>query len=363
MHSPNGLSFVARLDMADIGAAQHIADMLTEMLDPDRTAVALFERPDGGWTVQAHFDAAPDGSLRDLIERIAGVEAARALHFESVQKQDWVAASLADLKPVRAGRFMVHGRHDRARVPPNVIGIEIEAALAFGTGHHGTTRGCLLALEALVKQQRRRKRGRASSAPPPYGEVGARRQAGAGWGSLGDTRASQQLPPSPTLPHKGGGSAQQTGQARRTFKQDGRKKILDVGTGTGVLAIAAAKALRSNGVLASDIDIAAIRVACANAQANRVGPFVVFVHAPGVDRRHFRTRGPYDLIFANILLGPLKALARPIGRLLARRGRVILSGLLEAQANAALCAYRAQGLRLERRITLEGWTTLVLARG
>jgi ribosomal protein L11 methyltransferase len=328
MHSPNSLSFVARLDLADIGAARHIADMLTEMLDPDRTAVALFERPDGGWTVQAHFDAAPDESLRDLIETVAGAEAARALHLESLQKQDWVAASLADLKPVRAGRFMVHGRHDRARVSPNAIGIEIEAALAFGTGHHGTTRGCLLALEALVKQQRRCKRGRASSSPPPYREAGARRQARA---------------------------------RRRAFKQDGRKRILDVGTGTGVLAIAAAKALRS-GVLASDIDIAAIRVACANAQANRVGPFVVFVHAPGVDRRHFRTRGPYDLIFANILLGPLKALARPIGRLLARRGRVILSGLLEAQANAALSAYRAQGLRLERRITLEGWTTLVLAR-
>ena len=317
MHSPNSLSFVARLDMVDIGAARYIADILTEMLDPERTAVALFERPDGGWTVQAHFDAAPDESLRELIETIAGAEAARTLHFESVQKQDWVAASLADLKPVRAGRFLVHGRHDRARVPPNAIGIEIEAALAFGTGHHGTTRGCLLALEAMVKQQKRRKRGPASLQP---------------------------------------------GQPRRAFERDGRKKILDVGTGTGVLAIAAAKALRS-GVLASDIDIAAIRVARANAQANRVGPFVAFVHAPGVDRAHFRRRGPYDLIFANILLGPLKGLARPIGRLLARRGRVILSGLLEAQANAALCAYRAQGLRLERRITLEGWTTLVLARG
>jgi ribosomal protein L11 methyltransferase len=362
MHSPNGLSFVARLDMADIGAAQHIADMLTEMLDPDRTAVALFERPDGGWTVQAHFDAAPDESLRKLIETVAGAEAARTLHFESVQKQDWVAASLADLKPVRAGRFLVHGRHDRARVPPNAIGIEIEAALAFGTGHHGTTRGCLLALEALVKQQQRRKRGRASSSLPPYGEFGAPWQARAGLGSACDTRVPQQLPPSPTLPHRGGGSAQQTGQARRTFEQDGRKTILDVGTGTGVLAIAAAKALRS-GVLASDIDIVAIRVARANARANGAGPFVAFVHAPGVDRRHFRTRGPYDLIFANILLGPLKGLARPIGQLLARRGRIILSGLLEAQANAALCAYRAQGLRLERRITLEGWTTLVLARG
>ena len=138
--------------------------------------------------------------------------------------------------------------------------------------------------------------------------------------------------------------------------------MLDVGTGTGVLAIAAAKALRSR-VLASDIDAAGVDVARGNARANGVAPLVEFIHAAGVGRRRFRERGPYDLIFANILLGPLKGLARPIARLLAPRGRVILSGLLASQAGAIVSAYRAQGLRLERRLTLEGWTTLVLMRG
>ena len=200
MHSPSGLSFVARLDVPDIGAAQRIADGLTETLDPAVPSRCL--KADGGWTVQAHFEAAPDESgLRTLVETIAGAEAARALHFEPVQKRDWVAASLADLKPVRAGRFIVHGRHDRARVPPNAIGIEIEAALAFGTGHHGTTRGCLLALEAVVKRSgRRRIRRRALSSPPPCGEVGAPRQARAGWGSFGDALTLQQPPPSPNPP-------------------------------------------------------------------------------------------------------------------------------------------------------------------
>ena len=362
MHSPSGLSFVAHLDVRDIGAAQRIADGLTETLDPDRTAVALFERPDGGWTVQAHFEAAPEESaLRNLVDTISGAEAARALHFETVQKQDWVAASLADLKPVRAGRFIVHGRHDRGRVPPNAIGIEIEAALAFGTGHHGTTRGCLLALEAVMKRQKRRKRPRALSSPPPL----RGRSTGAGWPALVGRGVHRTLgrksPPSPTLPLKGGGSAPHVRHRIRQNHQ-GKKRTLDVGTGTGVLAIAAAKALRCR-VLASDIDSAAITVARANAWANGAGPLIAFIPAAGVDRRRFRERGRYDLIFANILLGPLKGLARPIARLLAPRGRVILSGLLAAQANAALSAYRAQGLRLEHRMTLEGWTTLVLVSG
>jgi ribosomal protein L11 methyltransferase len=148
-------------------------------------------------------------------------------------------------------------------------------------------------------------------------------------------------------------------QERRGATQ---KKILDVGTGTGVLAIAAAKAFRC-AVLASDIDAAAVRVARENARENGAAPLIEFICAAGVSQRRFRERGRYDLIFANILLGPLKGLARPIAGLIAPGGRVVLSGLLAAQANTALSVYRARGLRLQRRITLEGWTTLILVSG
>jgi ribosomal protein L11 methyltransferase len=203
----------------------------------------------------------------------------------------------------------VHGRHDRARVRPNRIGIEIEAALAFGTGHHGTTRGCLLALDQIVKQQR----------PSPLPASGARE------------------------------------------KRIRRLRVLDVGTGTGVLAIAAAKALRT-GVLASDIDPLAVTVARENARLNGAAPLIEFIHAAGLDARRFRARGPFGLILANILLGPLVRLARPMTRLLAPGARVVLSGLLSSHAQTALTAYRAQGLVLEGRIVLDEWTTLVLRR-
>ena len=135
--------------------------------------------------------------------------------------------------------------------------------------------------------------------------------------------------------------------------------ILDLGTGSGVLAIAAARALRQR-VLATDIDPEAVRVARANARLNRAGDLVQIVRADGVDRHAIRARAPFDLIFANILLGPLQRFAAPLTRLMAPGGRIVLSGLLAAQANAAIAAYDA--LALERRITLEGWTTLVFAR-
>jgi ribosomal protein L11 methyltransferase len=278
--------------------ARRIAGRLAEALDPDCTAVAAFEDGDG-WAVAIHFGAAPDDAgLRALVGEIAGPAAAAELRLETVAATDWVAASLAGLAPVRAGRFLVHGAHDRGRVAPNQIGIEIEAALAFGTGHHGTTRGCLLALDALAK----RSAGRAA-----------------------------------------------------------RMRVLDIGTGTGVLAIAAAKALRAP-VLASDIDPQAVSVARVNARRNRVGELVEVVRAPGKTAPRLRRRGPYDLVLANILLEPLRRLARPIARLAARRAQVVLSGLLPRQANAIVSAGRTVGLRLERRIDLDGWTTLVMRR-
>jgi ribosomal protein L11 methyltransferase len=286
----SGNTSLARL-VCDEKTAKRLSDTLAETLEADETAVAAFEAPDGRWIVEIHFETPPDeAAIRRLIADVTDAE----VTFDTIEQKDWVAASLADLKPVIAGRFTVHGAHDRTAVAPNRIGIEIEAALAFGTGHHGTTRGCLLALDGLLKERRPR-------------------------------------------------------------------RILDVGTGTGVLAIAAARALR-HGVLASDIDPEAVRVARENMQLNRCGALVTCVRAAGLADARFRARAPFDLVFANILLPPLKRLASPLARVLAPDTRVVLSGLLAEQENAALAAYRPHGLKLVRRIPLGEWVTLVLAR-
>ncbi len=212
--------------------------------------------------------------------------------FDAIQAKDWVKASLEDLVPVPAGRFVVHGQHDRARVTANKIGIEIEAALAFGTGHHGTTRGCLLLLDHVLKAHRPR-------------------------------------------------------------------RVLDLGTGTGVLAIAAAKALRGP-VLASDIDPLSVRVARENAHLNQTGHLVETIQATGFSAPQFAQRGPFDLILANILANPLRQLAGPMARHLAPSASVILSGLLTHQASSVIAAYRARGLVPVRHLRIEGWSSLLL---
>jgi ribosomal protein L11 methyltransferase len=245
------------------------------------------------------------------------------LQFGSVEAADWVRQSLAGLQPVEAGRFIVHGAHDRTRVPFHRIGIEIEAALAFGTGHHGTTRGCLLALDAICKAKKRSKltqtltRFAHANRPPPF-----------------------------------------RGRETNTSAQT-RMRILDVGTGSGVLAIAAARALHAR-VLATDIDAFAVKTARRNAWLNRAGKLVSVVQADGVGARAIRAHGPYDLIVANILLGPLKRIATPLRSLAAPAGRIVLSGILPSQANAVIAAYRP--LVLQRRLDIDGWTTLVLVR-
>ncbi len=287
---------VARLICDGEAAARRISDTLGETLDAQDTACGSFEGDDGQWQVALHFRLAPDEAVvRDLVALAAGDAAGQALTFETVAAKDWVAESLSGLTPVRAGRFIVHGAHDRVSIKPNDLGIEIEAALAFGTGHHGTTRGCLLALADLAKQ-------------------------------------------------------------RRFYN------VLDLGTGSGVLAIAAAKIFHTR-MLGTDIDRIAVIAAQSNARLNRAGPWLSFAHATGTKAPVISARAPYDLIFANILLAPLLRLAVPLSALVAPNGRLVLSGLLPSHTNAVLSIYRAQGLTLVKRSILEGWATLVLKRG
>jgi ribosomal protein L11 methyltransferase len=145
----------ATFAIGDERTARRVVDLLNESLDDGQAAVAAFERPDGRWDVSVHFAEPPaQASIRELVALSAGADVAQRITFDTVDAKDWVAASLEDLIPVPAGRFVVHGRHDRARVPSNKLGIEIEAALAFGTGHHGTTRGCLLLLGEVLRSRR-----------------------------------------------------------------------------------------------------------------------------------------------------------------------------------------------------------------
>ena len=290
----NSSTTVARL-ACDEQTARRLAAYLGESLDGEDTACAAFEDGAGRWQVAIHFRQPPEeANLRSLVAIAAGEAASRLLTIEPVAAADWVAQSLADLKPVRVGRFLVHGAHDRAKLRANDIGIEIEAALAFGTGHHGTTRGCLQALADLAKRRHVR-------------------------------------------------------------------RVLDVGTGSGILAIAAAGLLHAR-ITASDIDARAIETARGNAHINRAVPLVTFMRASGTAARAITSAAPYQLIFANILLGALTRLAVSLCRLTAPGARIVLSGLLPSHANAALAIYRARGLVLEKRFTLDGWVTLVMHR-
>jgi ribosomal protein L11 methyltransferase len=279
--------------IGDEPTARRVADLLNESIDDDEAAVAAYERPDGRWDISMHFAEAPDqAAIRELVSLAAGDEVAQHITFDTVEAKDWVAASLEDLVPVPAGRFIVHGRHDRARIAANKLGIEIEAALAFGTGHHGTTRGCLLLL----------------------------------------------------------------GEVLRSYQP---RRVLDLGTGTGVLAIAAAKALRRR-ILASDIDSVSVHVARDNARLNGVGNLVEAICATGFSAPQFAIRAPFDLVLANILANPLKQMATPMAAHLAPSALVILSGLLPHQARSVIASYRARGLILRRHLKIDGWSSLLL---
>ena len=311
--------------ITDETTAQAIADALSEMFDPEDLAASAFEiasleavaanRPimvgkEGAmgtllpaegepWRAEIHFAEAPDeDEIRAIIAEIAGEDAAKAVVFSEIAAQDWVATSLEGLDPVAAGRFVVHGAHDRDKVKPNQIGIEIEAALAFGTGHHGTTRGCLLHLDAMLK--------------------------------------------------------------RLSLKKN--MQIVDIGSGTGVLAFAAAKALKMR-VEAGEIDPDSVEIAWSNARLNKVGAFVRPVVAAGLQHPILRGTRRYDLVFANILARPLRKLAPEIARATAWDGELILSGLLYRDVPGVLAAYGAHGFRLVSRRNLDGWASLILKRG
>ena len=245
--------------------------------------------------MEAYFGFEPDEEeVRALIAAASDEETARAAIFGVTEKRDWVAGALAGLTPVRAGRFLVHGRHDRARVGLNDVGVEIEAGLAFGTGHHGTTRGCLLHFDRLLKRRR-------------------------------------------------------------------PERVIDVGCGAGVLAIAAAKALRRK-VWLGDIDPVAVQVANANARLNGVGSLCRAIVSRGVEARALREGAPYDVVLANILAKPLRLIAPSLAAATAPDGVAILSGLLLADVPGVLASWRAQGFYLAERIDLEGWASLRLRR-
>lgn len=286
---------VIRLDL-DEATAKRVADVLEDAFPFGETSISAFETGRDAWRVEVF--GGPElttAELASALREALGPESA-GLRVEegAIDEADWVAKSLAGLNPVPAGRFVVHGGHDRDKVPQGAIGIEIEAALAFGTGHHGTTRGCLLAIDELLKE--------------------------------------------------------------RHFD-----RVLDLGTGAGVLAIAIALAQQSS-VLATDIDEVSARIAGENAEANGAGAFVSSVHAPGFDHPVFAERAPFDLIVANILAGPLVALAPDVARHLAPDGVVVLSGLMTPEEPTVRDAYVAEGLTLASSGRIDGWSTVVLRR-
>lgn len=272
--------------------AERIARALEEAADPSPVAVGLFDRGGGRFEVFAHYAEEPRrDTLLELIAEAAGGDVTGELSIEDIAPEDWVTLSQGKRGPVEAGRFFVHGSHDRHRAPAHRFVIEIDAGRAFGTAHHATTRGCLLALDALIKRKRPR-------------------------------------------------------------------SIVDLGTGTGILAIAAANALKRT-VLATDDDPVAVAIARNNARLNCAGTVIRVLEARGFAHPRLR-RVKADLIIANLLERAHWQLAPHFGGHLAPGGAAIISGLTQAQAPGIEARMRAHGFAMEMRIILDGWTTLVM---
>ncbi len=286
-------SFSALTTLPGAARGQALADAL-EQLQPAPTGVGIFEVEDGAglWEVGGYFLERPDSLALALL---AAAHDARPFVISEIPDKDWVSEVRRELTPVHAGRFVVYGGHDADNVPSQKIGLHIEAAMAFGTGHHGTTQGCLLAFDALLKQ----------------GLVA--------------------------------------------------RNVADIGAGTAVLAMAAANVLRGR-FIASDIDPIATETARANVAANGLRGRVQALTSVGFRHPQLHVRAPYDLVFANILAGPLKKLAPEMAAHTAGGSILILSGILNQQARGVEATYMGFGFAPVERRKIGEWTTLTLRR-
>ncbi|MFS8145581.1 50S ribosomal protein L11 methyltransferase [Rhizobium sp. BR 249] len=277
--------------------AERILDLLSEVFGEEDFAIGTTEVDEKKdiWEASVYMMAEDEAEVRSRVEAALEIAFPDArLQREVIPDVDWVVKSLEGLKPVRAGRFLVHGSHDRDKVRSGDIAIEIDAGQAFGTGHHGTTAGCLEVIDAVVRSRRVR-------------------------------------------------------------------NALDLGTGSGVLAIAVRK-LRNIPVLATDIDPVATKVAAENVRRNGIASGIVVRTAPGFHSTAFSEHGPFDLIIANILARPLIRMAPQLAAHLAPGGSVILSGILAAQRWKVIAAYSGARLRHVRTIWRNGWVTIHLDR-
>ncbi|GAC1040652.1 50S ribosomal protein L11 methyltransferase [Rhizobium sp. No.120] len=277
--------------------AGQVLDLMTPVFEDEELPIATTEIDEKNdvWEASIYLYAADEDEVRGRFEALLKPTFADlVVQKEVLPDIDWIAKSLEGLKPVRAGRFLVHGSHDRDKVGPSDIAIEIEAGQAFGTGHHGTTAGCLETIEKVLVSRRVR-------------------------------------------------------------------NALDLGTGSGVLAIAVRK-LRNIPVLATDIDPIAVRVAKENVRSNGIASGVTLETAPGFHSTAFSRHGPFDLIIANILARPLIKMAPQLVAHLAPGGSVILSGILAEQRWKVLAAYNGVNLRHVRTIWRNGWVTIHLDR-
>jgi len=274
--------------------AYALVDAVMAREDLAVTASAHEDEASGEWVFEATCDSEPDlDSFAELARATLGGDVSFTL--EPIDPDvNWVAKSLEGLAPVIAGGFYIYGSHETRPVPSGLTGIRIDAAEAFGTGHHETTTGCLEAID-------------------------------------------------------------------RTLKRRKPRALLDIGTGTGVLAIALAKRLHLP-VIASDIDPVAVRTTADNARDNRVAKHIVAIEATGLEHRLIAGNAPYDLIVANILAGPLQHLAPGVGRIAQQGATIILSGILNTQAARVVAAYARQSVVLRQKIIKKEWTTLIMER-